>query len=98
MQYLDEEKVTLTSLDAGELFIGGRYHSLVPIAQEMLEGGFRFYYSVAVVKKGDLSNVRSLRELRGKKGCFAGVGTMAGWIVPVYRVSFIFLILSFVLC
>lgn len=38
MQLLDEEKATMTTLDAGEVFIGGRYHSLVPIAQEILEG------------------------------------------------------------
>lgn len=88
---MDQEKVTLTSLDAGEVFVGGRYHSLVPISQEVSEGGFKYYYSVAVVKKGDLPLVRSIRELRGRKACFAGVGTMAGWIVPVYTVISFFI-------
>lgn len=87
MQLLDQEQVTLTSLDAGEMFIGGRYHSLVPISQQVHDGGFRFHYSVAVIKKGELNDVRSMRGLRGKKACFAGVGTMAGWILPIYRVS-----------
>lgn len=51
MEWLDEEKATFTTLDAGEVFIGGRYHSLVPIAQEVLDGGFKHYYAVAVLKK-----------------------------------------------
>lgn len=89
MAMLDEGKVTLTALDSGEVFVGGRYLSLVPISQEVLEGGFKFYYSVAVVKKGTLLDVGSIRDLRGKKACFAGVGTMAGWVLPIRTVSFI---------
>lgn len=41
------------------------------------------YYAVAAVKKGSLSDVRSLKDLRGKKACFAGVGTQAGWVIPI---------------
>lgn len=40
MQMLDDEKATLTVLDAGEVYVGGRFHSLVPIAQEILQGKF----------------------------------------------------------
>lgn len=105
MQLLDEEKATMTTLDAGEVFIGGRYHSLVPIAQEILEGnimieflkgitlmwifsaGFNNYYAVAVVKAGKLTDIHTLRDLKGKKACFAGVETYAGWILPVSTVS-----------
>lgn len=87
MILLDEEKATLTSMDAGEVFIGGRFHSLVPIAQELNEGGFNHYFAVAVVKRKSLSDVSSLRDLRGKRACFANVGTIAGWIIPVYTVS-----------
>ncbi|CAG9858189.1 unnamed protein product [Phyllotreta striolata] len=83
MQLLDEEKATMTTLDAGQIFAGGRYHSLVPIAQEVLEGGFNYYYAVAVVKRGTLSYVNSLQQLRGTKACFAGVETFAGWILPI---------------
>jgi len=43
MNLLDEGTVHLTTLDAGEVFIGGRYHSLIPLMQERLEGNFLFY-------------------------------------------------------
>ena len=86
MTLLDEEKADLTTLDAGEVFVGGRYHSLVPIMQEVYENQMSYQYSVAVIKKGTLLNVYSLRDLRGKKACFAGVGTLAGWIAPIYHV------------
>jgi len=41
------------------------------------------YYAVAAVKKGSLSEVRTLKDLRNKKACFAGVGTQAGWVIPI---------------
>ncbi|XP_050293429.1 melanotransferrin isoform X2 [Anthonomus grandis grandis] len=78
-----DEKATMTTLSAGQLYVGGRYHSLVPIAQEVMEGGFRYYYAVSVIKKGSLSDVISLRDLRGKRACFAGVETYAGWMLPI---------------
>ncbi|XP_044266677.1 melanotransferrin [Tribolium madens] len=84
MSLLDQEKATLTTLDAGEVFVGGRYNSLVPIGQEVLEGGLQHYYAVAAVKKGTLTHVNSLFDLRGVKACFAGVETFAGWVVPIY--------------
>lgn len=36
MMLLDQDLADITSLDAGEVFVGGRYHSLVPIIQEVL--------------------------------------------------------------
>ncbi|XP_049863001.1 melanotransferrin [Schistocerca gregaria] len=84
MTLLDEEKADIISLDAGEVFIGGRYHSLVPIMQEVHKDGQLFYYAVAVVKRGNMSDVHSLNALRGKRACFGSVGTMAGWVIPVY--------------
>ena len=86
MVLLDEGTVTLTSLDAGKVFAGGRFHSLVPIAQELTDDGFNNYYSVAVIKRNMLQDVLNLHGLRGKKACFPGVGTMAGWILPIYNV------------
>ncbi|KAJ8920307.1 hypothetical protein NQ315_011969 [Exocentrus adspersus] len=83
MELLDQEKATLTTLDAGTIFNGGRYYSLVPISQEVLDGGFKYYYAVAVIKKGTLDDVNSLYRLRGKKACFAGVETFAGWLLPI---------------
>ncbi|XP_015510562.1 melanotransferrin isoform X1 [Neodiprion lecontei] len=84
MTMLDEEKAHLTTLDPGEVFIAGRYHSLLPIMQEKLVSGLINQYAVAVVKKGSLPDVLSLRDLRGKKACFAGVGTQAGWVIPIH--------------
>lgn len=83
MRIIEEEKADLTTLDAGEVFRAGRYYSLVPILQEIYAGDLRNYFSVAVVKKGTLQDVTSLRHLRGKKACFAGVESLAGWIIPI---------------
>ncbi|XP_046819828.1 melanotransferrin isoform X1 [Vespa crabro] len=84
MSMLDQEQAEMTTLDAGEVFIAGRYHSLVPIMQEMYENGVSYQYTVAVVKKGSLPDVQALENLRGKKACFAGVGTLASWIIPIH--------------
>ncbi|KAH0552126.1 melanotransferrin [Cotesia glomerata] len=84
MKVLDSETVHVTTLDAGEVFIGGRYHSLVPIMQEIDVNRIKYQYAVAVVKKGTLSDVTSLQHLRGKKACFAGTETLAGWIIPLH--------------
>jgi len=40
MSAIDNDKADLTLLDAGEVFEGGRYHSLVPIAKERIRGMF----------------------------------------------------------
>jgi len=87
MTMLDRENAQITTLDAGEVFIAGRYHSLVPIMQEIYENNINYQYAVAVIKKNSLPDVHSLYDLRGKKGCFAGVGTLAGWIIPINTVS-----------
>lgn len=89
MELLDEEKATMTTLDAGSVFIGGRYHSLVPIAQEVFENGQTVYFSVAVIKKGGIPDVFALHHLRGRKACFPGVETFAGWVLPINTVSFL---------
>jgi len=44
------------------------------------------YYSVALIKKNTLKDVYNLGNLKGKKACFAGVGTQAGWNVPINTV------------
>ena len=86
VQLIDADTVHATTLDAGEVFNAGRFHSLVPLMHEVFEGGFKNYYAVAVVKKGGLPEVHSLNELRGKKACFAGVGSQAGWNIPIHTV------------
>ncbi|XP_017955675.1 melanotransferrin [Drosophila navojoa] len=84
---LDREKAHITTLDAGDVFTAGRYNSLIPIMQEKLEGGFLDYHSVAVIKKNTLTDVTDLRQLRQKRACFPWVGSLAGWIVPIYTLQ-----------
>lgn len=89
MALLDQEKAQITTLDAGEIFVAGRYHSLIPFMQEIYESGVNYQYAVAVIKKGSLPDVQSLRDLRGKKACFGGLGMLAGWVIPIYTVNMI---------
>lgn len=86
---IDRESAHMTSLDAGGVFSAGRFNSLVPIMQEVFDGGFTNYYAVAVVKKGTLPDVTSIRDLRGKKACFSEVGSQAGWTIPIDRVRLV---------
>lgn len=90
MTLLDHEKAQITTLDAGEAFIAGRYHSLVPIMQEIYENDVNYQYAVTVIKKDSLQDVNSLYDLRHRKACFAGVGTLAGWVIPINTVSKIY--------
>lgn len=87
IKMIDGEKAHIMSLDAGEVFIAGRYFSLIPIMQETLEGGLSNYYAVAVIKTDTLPDVHHIRNLRNKKACFPYVGSQAGWNIPVYTVS-----------
>lgn len=87
IQLIDSEKAHIMSLDAGNVFMAGRYHSLIPVMQESFDGGFVNYYGVAVVKKNTIPEVTSIYGLRGKKACFAEVGSQAGWIIPIHTVS-----------
>ncbi len=78
MQYLDKSEADITTLDPGNVFVGGRYHSLLPIMQEVYTNNQAFYYSVAVVKRNSLPEVQTIAQLRGKKACFPGVGIHGG--------------------
>ena len=78
MQYLDKSEADVTMLDPGNVFVGGRYHSLLPIMQEVYTNNQAFYFSVAVVKKFTLPEVQTIAQLRGKKACFPGVGIHGG--------------------
>lgn len=42
---------------------------------------------MAVVKKDSLPDVRSIRDLRGKKACFSHVGSLAGWTIPIHELQ-----------
>lgn len=38
MVKLDNNVADILSLDAGEVFVGGRYNSLIPLMQQLFEG------------------------------------------------------------
>ncbi|XP_076364560.1 LOW QUALITY PROTEIN: transferrin 2-like [Tachypleus tridentatus] len=82
MNMIDGGRANLMTLDAGEVYVAGRYHSLVPILSERYgpekKSGF---YAVAVIHAHSM--IKSLEDLRDKKACFTGVGQMAGWIIPM---------------
>lgn len=84
MNLIANERAHLVTLDPGEIFWGGRYHSLIPIVTERYgptrESG---YFAVAVVRRTSASYIRNVHELRGMKACFPGVGKMAGWVLPL---------------
>lgn len=46
-----------------------------------------YYYAVALIKKNTLNDVYNLGNLKNKKACFAGVGTQAGWNIPINTVK-----------
>lgn len=75
----------LMTVDAGEVFVGGRYNSLVPIIKEVYDANRDYYHSVAVVKKDTVPYVNTMHDLRGLKACFAKVGSLAGWTIPIDR-------------
>ncbi|XP_047480252.1 melanotransferrin-like [Penaeus chinensis] len=85
MVALDKGFADLVVLDPNEIFIAGRYHSLVPIMKEVYENGLQLYYSVAFVKKGNLTSVKSLEDLRGTTACFPSVASMGGWVMPIAK-------------
>ncbi|CAH4037065.1 unnamed protein product [Pieris brassicae] len=87
MTWVDQGDASLLALDAGEVYVAGRYHSLVPLLQEVYGGGEPYQYAVAVVRKGSLPQVQpsgGLYGLRGVKACFPGVGSLAGWVMPIH--------------
>ncbi|XP_071513824.1 transferrin 2 isoform X2 [Panulirus ornatus] len=85
MVMLDQRMADVVMLDPYEIFFAGRYHSLVPIMKESYDGGLKFYYSVAVVHKGNLTSVKSLDDLAGTVACFPSVASMGGWVMPMAK-------------
>ncbi|KFM64915.1 Melanotransferrin, partial [Stegodyphus mimosarum] len=82
MTLIEAGRADLITLEPGEVYIAGRYNSLVPIMAERYESDEADgYYAVAVVR--DTFNVNTLTDLKGKRACFPGVGQMAGWMIPI---------------
>ena len=59
----EAEAPSVMVVDAGDVFVGGRYHSLVPVLREVYENGRDYYHAVAVIKKGSLPDVYTLSDL-----------------------------------
>lgn len=84
MKLIENQQADFVLAEPGEIYIAGRYHSLVPIVYEQY-GNNSLYYSVAVVKTSSYSYITELKDLRNKKACFSGVGQLAGWILPISK-------------
>lgn len=86
MKQIENGKADFVLLDPGEVYIAGRYHSVVPIMYEQYAPNNQSgYYAVAVVKASSFDYIRNLQDLRNKKACFSGVGHLAGWVLPINR-------------
>jgi ABC-type phosphate/phosphonate transport system substrate-binding protein len=86
MNWIENQMAHIVVLDPGEIFVGGRYHSLVPIMYETYNANKeKGYYSVAVVKTQSANYILDVRDLRGRRACFTGVGHFAGWVIPMSR-------------
>jgi melanoma-associated antigen p97 len=73
----------LITVDPADAFRAKRYYGLYPLAAEDYGTNTEkpVYYTVAVVKKTDLTT--NLWNLRAKHMCGTSIGDMAGWHVPV---------------
>ncbi|XP_015924816.1 transferrin 2 [Parasteatoda tepidariorum] len=81
MNVIESGRANLMTLDPGEIYVAGRFNSLVPVVSERYTNDEDGYYAVAVARES--LTVRSLEDLRGTKACFPGVGQMAGWVIPI---------------
>ncbi|GFR00340.1 ovotransferrin [Trichonephila clavata] len=82
MDLIDTGRADLLTLDPGEVYIAGRYNSLVPVVAEVYGSEETSGYYAVVVARESL-DIRTLADLRGKRACFPGIGQMAGWVIPI---------------
>ncbi|GAB6026358.1 antigen p97 (melanoma associated) identified by monoclonal antibodies 133.2 and 96.5 [Chamberlinius hualienensis] len=79
---IDNYEADLITLDPGEVYVAGRYHSMIPISTEVYGRALeKTYFAVAVVNRS--SPIQSMNDFRGRRACFSGVGQMAGWVLPI---------------
>ncbi|KFM81253.1 Transferrin, partial [Stegodyphus mimosarum] len=81
MENLKEGHCDLLVLDGGDVYKGGRYYGLQPIAAELYNGSDATYYAVAVLRSE--SDVTKLSQLKDLRSCHTGMGRTAGWVMPV---------------
>jgi melanoma-associated antigen p97 len=82
MRAMENGQADVMAVEAGDMFTAGRWNGLVPIAVEEY-GGASVKSSVVVVRK--TAQITSLEQLQSKQLCSPGVGSMAGWIIPVNK-------------
>ena len=81
-----EDQADLMTADAGDIYTAGKYYNLVPISSEVYSdaasgiAAHSGFYAVAIVKRG---TDMTIEKLRGSNSCHGGVGTSAGWNVPI---------------
>ncbi|KAH3788478.1 hypothetical protein DPMN_166622 [Dreissena polymorpha] len=83
MDMFDRNEVDLITLEAGQGYFAGRYHSMRPILAEKYDDTTDSpleYYAVALKRTG--GNVK-LDQLKNKNACMPGIGTGAGWVYPI---------------
>ncbi|XP_015788305.1 melanotransferrin-like [Tetranychus urticae] len=81
MEAIRRGRADLVMLDAADVYRAGHQYGLVPILTEKYDLTDPSYYVVAVAKKTDRES--DLFFLKGKSSCHTGVGTAAGWVVPL---------------
>lgn len=64
----------MITLDAGELYIAGKYYNLIPIAAENY-GNENSYYAVAIAKKIDKHLIIS--NMKNRKTCHSGISKVS---------------------
>jgi melanoma-associated antigen p97 len=83
MHRIRDNTADVTMLDAADVYMAGRYYGLVPIAAEEYVTDDTFF-AVAVAKKKDPDT--TMLNLRAKRACMGGIGTEAGWTLPVQTI------------
>ncbi|CAD5117088.1 DgyrCDS5901 [Dimorphilus gyrociliatus] len=82
MAKLRDGDADLMSLDPADIYVGGKYYGLVPIAREDYSGYEEApYYAVAVARK--IGSYLTIFNLKGRRACHAAVYTAAGWVSPI---------------
>ncbi|EDM11456.1 antigen p97 (melanoma associated) identified by monoclonal antibodies 133.2 and 96.5 (predicted) [Rattus norvegicus] len=84
MQQIQAGHIDAVTLRGEDIYRAGKAYGLVPAAGELYaeEDRSNSYFVVAVVRR-DSSYSFTLDELRSKRSCHPGLGSPAGWEVPI---------------
>ncbi|XP_076331055.1 transferrin-like [Tachypleus tridentatus] len=82
MYIILNRQADLVNVAPEEVYIGGRYFSLVPVAMEATAYEKSYTYRAAAVVRKDLE-LRNLADLRNKSSCHGTFSDVVGWHVPI---------------